>query len=120
MERTFGLTAVAKAKRGKRRREQGVRRRGRSLGEGREIVSGRYAKNLKLSLDGGVGKGGGPVVAAGPREAENARAYNLKTHSAFKLLTMAAGYKVLCRCHGAGESAWERGERGKDRRDSKV
>lgn len=52
----------------------------------------------------------GAGVATGPRETENARAYNLKTHSAFKLLTMAAGYKVLCRCRDAEESAWERGE----------
>lgn len=39
----------------------------------------------------------------GPRETESAPAYNLKTHSAFKLLTMAAGYKVLCRYHGERE-----------------
>jgi len=38
-------------------------------------------------------------MAAGLRETESAPTYNLKTHSAFKLLTMAAGYKVLYRCH---------------------
>lgn len=44
-------------------------------------------------------------MATGLRETESAPAYNLKTHSAFKLLTMAAGYKVLCRCHGIGRAA---------------
>jgi hypothetical protein len=112
----FWINGVAKAKRGKRR-EQGVRRE-RSLDEGKEIVSGRYAKNLKLSLDGGEGKGG--PVAADPRETENARAYNLKTHSAFKLLTMAAGYKVLCRCRDAGGKRVGTRRGRKDRRDSKV
>lgn len=65
---------------------------------------------------------------------KRAPAYNLKTHSAFKLLTMAAGYKVLCRRCGeveeeekeeAGEKRKEtralvRGDAGRDRRDSKV
>lgn len=32
----------------------------------------------------------------------NGAAYNLKTHSAFKLSTMATGYKVSCRCLGGG------------------
>lgn len=44
-------------------------------------------------------------MATGLRETESVPAYNLKTHSAFKLLTMAAGYKVLCRCHGTGRAA---------------
>lgn len=43
-------------------------------------------------------------MATGLRETESVPAYNLKTHSAFKLLTMAAGYKVLCRCHGTGRA----------------
>lgn len=61
------------------------------------VVSGRYAKNLKLSRGwrgdrrGRVEEGEG---AYGKPKAP--RRYNLKTHSAFKLLTMAAGYKVLC------------------------
>lgn len=49
----------------------------------------------------------------GPRETESAPAYNLKTHSAFKLLTMAAGYKVLCRYHSERETrrgSWGSGE----------
>lgn len=49
---------------------------------------------------------GGARAAARLRETESASAYNLKTYSAFKLLTMAAGYKVLCRCRGTG---WRRG-----------
>lgn len=44
-------------------------------------------------------------MATGLRETESTPAYNLKTHSAFKLLTMAAGYKVLCRCLGTGRAA---------------
>jgi len=50
-----------------------------------------------------------PTVT-GPRETESAPAYNLKTHSAFKLLTMAAGYKVLCLYYGVREArreSWE-------------
>lgn len=43
-------------------------------------------------------------MVTGPRETESASAYNLKTHSAFKLLTIAAGYKVLCRYHGEREA----------------
>lgn len=54
------------------------------------------------------------------RETESAPAYNLKTHSAFKLLTMAAGYKVLCRCRCEREVRTRAGSRRRDKRDSKV
>lgn len=60
-----------------------------------------------------------PMVTR-PRETESAPAYNLKTHSAFKLLTMAAGYKVLCRYHGEREARRDRGGWRRDERDSKV
>lgn len=56
----------------------------------------------------------------GPRETESAPAYNLKTYSAFKLLTMAAGYKVLCWYHGEREARKDRGGRRREERDSKV
>lgn len=53
--------------------------------------------------------------------------YNLKPHSAFKLLTMAAGYKVFCPVAGfvdakcGGEGVGERdAEEGEVERDSKV
>lgn len=51
-------------------------------------------------------------MVTGPRETESAPAYNLKTHSAFKLLTMAAGYKVLCRYHSERETRRDRGGAG--------
>lgn len=60
------------------------------------------------------------LSTSGLRETESAPAYNLKTHSAFKLLTMAAGYKVLCRCHGIERAAARGRTRGRDERDSKV
>lgn len=86
-------------------------------GGGEEIVSGRYAKNLKLSRRG---RGKERPMVTGPRETESAPAYNLKTYSAFKLLTMAAGYKVLCRYHGERVARRDRGGRRRDERDSKV
>ena len=64
----------------------------------------RNAKNSKLS----GGEGGGRSMTNRERSM-----YNLKPHSAFKLLTMAAGYKVFCRWPG---SSMER----VPERDSKV
>lgn len=93
------------------------------------MVSGWFAKNLKLSLDGSErrGEGGnGPILRwegereEGLRKTESAPAYNLKTHSAFKLLTMAAGYKVLCRYHGRRGSARARAGRGKRKGASAI
>lgn len=58
-----------------------------------------------------------------PRETENAPPYNLKTHSAFKLLTMAAGYKVFCWYHSERKARRDRRSRcrrRRDERDSKV
>lgn len=65
--RTFGLTAVTKAEEGKRQREQEERKKKRKksvaeksgrAGRRKEIVSGRYAKNLKLSRRGSEEKRG--------------------------------------------------------------
>ena len=47
-------------------------------------------------------------------------AYNLKTHSAFKLLTMATGYKVLCWYHSERKARRDRRGRRRNERDSKV
>lgn len=62
----------------------------------------RYAKNLKLSRDGNEEKRGAGGRRVYGKHTESALAYNLKTHSAFKLLTMAAGYKV-CATTGGGK-----------------
>lgn len=61
------------------------------------------------------GRGKEGPMATGLRETESAPVYNLKTHSAFKLLTMAAGYKVLCRCHGIEKTGARGRTRGKGR-----
>ncbi|TGZ47317.1 Uncharacterized protein DBV15_00122, partial [Temnothorax longispinosus] len=92
--RTFGLTAVTKAEEEKddrNKEEEGEKEKKggeeRMCGEGGKRS---YAKNLKLSRRE---RGKERPMVTGPRETESAPAYNLKTHSAFKLLTMAAGYK---------------------------
>lgn len=58
---TFGLTAVAKAEEekddGNKEEEEG-KEKSRGAARRKEIVSGRYAKNLKLSLDGSEEKRG--------------------------------------------------------------
>lgn len=107
--RTFGLTATTRTPSNEKDENERAEEKEdeEQVGDG-EVVSGWYAKNLKLSRRKGCEN-----VRAREREREReevdsggvtgnrkrAPAYNLKTHSAFKLLTMAAGYKVLCLCH---------------------
>lgn len=83
--------------------------------EEEEEVSGgrkRAVREEFETLSTGAGERGGTGGRAGLWETESVPAYNLKTHSAFKLLTMAAGYKVLCRCRGEGGCAWGRAREG--------
>lgn len=96
---------------GKRRREQGGGRRERKeQGCGEEEGDRKRAVREEFETLSRRERGKERPMVTGPRETESAPAYNLKTHSAFKLLTIAAGYKVLCRYHGEREA--RRGSRG--------
>lgn len=114
--RTFGLTAVTKAGEEKdagRTRRRKRRKKGAGVCGKEERDRKRAVREEFETLSAG-GKSGGeerPMVTE-PRETESAPAYNLKTHSAFKLLTMAAGYKVLCRYHGEREARRDRARGG--------
>lgn len=107
--RTFGLTVATKAEEekddgNKEAKEEEEEEKETAVWGKEEIVSGRYAKNSKLFRRGRGRERPTVTGATGNRKRSGAAAYNLKTHSAFKLLTMATGYKVLCRYHGEREA----------------
>lgn len=98
--RTFGLTAVTKAE--EKKDDRNKKEEEEKEKSGKEWVCGKEERDRKRTVReefetlSTAARKERPMVT-GLRETESASAYNLKTYSAFKLLTMAAGYKVLCR-----------------------